>query len=163
MYNYYNDLQPCALNAEFQHFMPRLNKTSVLCGSHSMWWSGVKRRPKTGWRQDDFKENSTDCKCFASSRATWNEMKWWSCCVWKEMMVVLWHNIHAWPTQHPPVQHPKNPVLGFHGWDETLPQGSDYLVSSFFIKIFWAFFFFFFLRLFFWGELTVFFPRLPFD
>jgi len=39
----------------------------------------------------------------------------------------------AWVTQHPPVHHPKNPVLGFHGWDETAPQGSVYLVSSFFI------------------------------
>jgi len=27
---------------------------------------------------------------------------------------------------------PKNPVLGFHGWDETVPHGSVYLVSSFF-------------------------------
>ncbi len=35
-------------------------------------------------------------------------------------------------TQHPPVHHPKNPVLGFHGLDETVPQGSVYLVSSFF-------------------------------
>jgi len=30
----------------------------------------------------------------------------------------------AWVGQHPPVHHPKNPVLGFHGWDETVPQGS---------------------------------------
>jgi hypothetical protein len=35
-------------------------------------------------------------------------------------------------TQHPPVHHPKNPILGFHGWDETVPQGSVYLVSIFF-------------------------------
>ncbi len=34
---------------------------------------------------------------------------------------------------------PKNPVLGFHGWDETAPQGSVYLVSSFFFFP-WAFF-----------------------
>jgi hypothetical protein len=26
MYNYYNYLEPCALNAEFQHFIPRFNK-----------------------------------------------------------------------------------------------------------------------------------------
>jgi len=26
MYNYYNYLEPCALNAEFQHFVPRFNK-----------------------------------------------------------------------------------------------------------------------------------------
>ncbi len=38
----------------------------------------------------------------------------------------------AWVTQHPPVHHPKIPVLGFHGWDETVSQGSVYLVSSFF-------------------------------
>ncbi len=33
---------------------------------------------------------------------------------------------------HPPVHHPKNLVLGFHRWDETVPQRSVYLVSSFF-------------------------------
>ncbi len=33
--------------------------------------------------------------------------------------------------QHPPMHHPKNPILGFHGWDETIPQQSLYLVSSF--------------------------------
>ncbi len=38
----------------------------------------------------------------------------------------------AWVSQHPPVHHPKNPVLGFHGWDETVSQGSVYLVSIFF-------------------------------
>jgi hypothetical protein len=26
MYNYYSYLKPCALNAEFQHFIPRYNK-----------------------------------------------------------------------------------------------------------------------------------------
>jgi hypothetical protein len=35
-------------------------------------------------------------------------------------------------TQHPPAHHPKTPVLGFHGRDETVPQGSVYLVSDFF-------------------------------
>jgi hypothetical protein len=25
-------LKPCALNAEFQHFIPRFNKISILCG-----------------------------------------------------------------------------------------------------------------------------------
>jgi hypothetical protein len=42
---------------------------------------------------------------------------------------------HRWVTQHPPVHHPKNPVLGFHGWDETVPQGSVYLVSGFFFPL----------------------------
>ncbi len=41
----------------------------------------------------------------------------------------------AWVSQHPPVHHPKNPVLGFHGWDETVPQGSVYLVSIFFFLL----------------------------
>jgi hypothetical protein len=27
----------------------------------------------------------------------------------------------TWVTQHPPVHHPKHPVLGFHRWDETVP------------------------------------------
>jgi len=35
MYNYYHYLEPCALNAEFQHFIPRFNKTSLFCGAHS--------------------------------------------------------------------------------------------------------------------------------
>ncbi len=29
MYNYYNYLEPCALNAETQHFIPRFNQTSL--------------------------------------------------------------------------------------------------------------------------------------
>jgi hypothetical protein len=44
----------------------------------------------------------------------------------------------AWVTQHPPVRHPKNPVLGFHGWDETVPRG-QFTWSVVFI-FFWAFF-----------------------
>jgi hypothetical protein len=51
MYNYYNHLEPLALlNAEFQHFIPRFNKTSLLCGPHSKrrLGGGVKRGPKTG-------------------------------------------------------------------------------------------------------------------
>jgi hypothetical protein len=46
MYNYYNYLEPCALNAEFQHFMPRFNKTSLLCGPHSKRGIGGEKRPK---------------------------------------------------------------------------------------------------------------------
>ncbi len=38
-------------------------------------------------------------------------------------------------SQHPPVHHPKNPILGFHGWDETIPQGSVYLVSRYFFLL----------------------------
>jgi hypothetical protein len=45
-------------------------------------------------------------------------------------------------SQHPPVHHPNIPVLGFHGWDETVPPRSVYLVSSFFFFFFnWPFFF----------------------
>ncbi len=54
MYNYYNYLEPCALNAEFLHFIPRFNKTSLLCGP--LWLKdglGGEKRPKdrvkTGW------------------------------------------------------------------------------------------------------------------
>ncbi len=32
---FYNYLEPCALNAEFRHFIPRFNKTSLLCRPHS--------------------------------------------------------------------------------------------------------------------------------
>jgi hypothetical protein len=58
MYNYYNYLEPCALNADFQHFIPRWYKTSLLCGPHPKRGYGVKTGRKTGWRQDYFKENS---------------------------------------------------------------------------------------------------------
>jgi len=42
----------------------------------------------------------------------------------------LWPSVIRWK----PVlsSNPKNPVLGFHGWDETAPQGSVYLITSFF-------------------------------
>jgi hypothetical protein len=34
LYNYYNYSNPCALNVEFQHFILRFNKISLLCGYH---------------------------------------------------------------------------------------------------------------------------------
>ncbi len=37
------------------------------------------------------------------------------------------------------MHHPKNPVLEFHGWDETVPQGSAHLVSLNFFQ--WGYFF----------------------
>jgi len=33
-------LQPCALNAEFQHFILRFNKIFLLCGFYSFWKRG---------------------------------------------------------------------------------------------------------------------------
>jgi hypothetical protein len=30
-----------------------------------------------------------------------------------------------------PVHHPKTLVLGFHGWEETIPKGAIYMVSIF--------------------------------
>jgi hypothetical protein len=46
MYNCYNYLEPCALNAEFQHFIPRFNKTSLLCGPRSKRGIEGEKRPK---------------------------------------------------------------------------------------------------------------------
>jgi hypothetical protein len=48
VYNYYIYLEPCALNAEFQqHFIPRFNKTSLLCGPPSKRVvKGGERKPK---------------------------------------------------------------------------------------------------------------------
>ncbi len=43
-------------------------------------------------------------------------------------------------TQHPPVHHPKHPVLGFHGWDEPVPQ-SQFIWSVFFFFFFFSPFF----------------------
>ncbi len=88
----------------------------------------------------------------------WNWHKDW---VMKLARTLLWN--WAWVTQHPPVHHLKNPVLGFHGWNETVPQGSVYLVSIIFLLLLFSsaqflfsssFFFFFlgtvFIPLFFW-------------
>ncbi len=53
-------LEPCALNAEFQHFILRFNKISLLWGhtergdKRGVW----KQAPKRGWRQGDFLDNS---------------------------------------------------------------------------------------------------------
>jgi hypothetical protein len=41
-------LKPCALNAEFQHFIPIFNKTYLLCEPHSKRRDGVKKGPKIG-------------------------------------------------------------------------------------------------------------------
>jgi hypothetical protein len=41
--------EPCALSVEFQHFIPRFNKISLLCGPHSNRGYRVKGGPKTGW------------------------------------------------------------------------------------------------------------------
>jgi hypothetical protein len=48
MYNYYNYLKPCALNVEFQHFIPKFNKTSLLYETHSKRGEGMKKGPKIG-------------------------------------------------------------------------------------------------------------------
>ncbi len=43
-------------------------------------------------------------------------------------------------TQHPPVHHPKHPVLGFHGWDENVPRSQ--FIWSVVVFFLWAFLFF---------------------
>jgi hypothetical protein len=43
MYNYYNYLEPCALTADFQHFIPRFNKTSFTSFKEGI---GGEKRPK---------------------------------------------------------------------------------------------------------------------
>jgi hypothetical protein len=51
MYNYYYIIisNLCALNAQFQHFIPRFDKTSLLCRPLTQRGArGVKRGPKTG-------------------------------------------------------------------------------------------------------------------
>ncbi len=71
-------------------------------------------------------------------------------------MVRRWVLNHSGPVWSPVFSsNPKNPVLGFHGWDETAPQGSVYLVSSFFFLALELFsyhaFFFSLLSLFSWA------------
>jgi len=41
-------LEPCALNADFQHFIPRFNKTFLLYGYSPKKGLGVKGGPKRG-------------------------------------------------------------------------------------------------------------------
>jgi hypothetical protein len=77
-------LEPCALNAEFQHFIPRFHKFSLVCRPHSKRGIGVKGGPKTGWLYR--KLYSVGCKVvypetglisprnLASCRSTW----WWA-------------------------------------------------------------------------------------
>ncbi len=51
-------LEPCALNAEFQNFIPRFNKNSLLSRYHwkrGFWVGGGKQAQKQG----DFKDNFT--------------------------------------------------------------------------------------------------------
>jgi hypothetical protein len=47
MCNYYNYLQPCALNAEFQqHFIPRFNKNFLTLQTSFKEGIGGEKRPK---------------------------------------------------------------------------------------------------------------------
>ncbi len=51
-------LEPCALNAEFQHFILRFIKISLLYRYRWKRGQGVKGGPKTGWSRGYFTENS---------------------------------------------------------------------------------------------------------
>jgi len=76
-------LEPCALNAEFQQFIPRFNEISLVCSHHSKRGIGMKGGPKTGWLYR--KLCRVGCKVvyhemglisprnLASCRSTW----WW--------------------------------------------------------------------------------------
>jgi hypothetical protein len=46
MNNYYNYLEPCALNAEFQHFIPRFNKNFLTLQTSLKEGIGGENRPK---------------------------------------------------------------------------------------------------------------------
>ncbi len=53
LYNYYNCLEPCVLNAQFQHFIPRFNRIP--------YFAYTAARGDSGWmqaqRQGDFRDN----------------------------------------------------------------------------------------------------------
>ncbi len=51
-------LEPCALNAEYQDFILRFIKMSLLCRYHWKRGYGVKGGPKTWWSQGYFTDNS---------------------------------------------------------------------------------------------------------
>jgi hypothetical protein len=46
MYNYYNYLESCSLNAKFQHFIPRFNKNFLSLWTWLKEGIGAGRRPK---------------------------------------------------------------------------------------------------------------------
>jgi hypothetical protein len=50
-------LEPCALNAEFQHFILRFNKIPNFANTTKRGDRGAKAGPKTRQRQDDFTDN----------------------------------------------------------------------------------------------------------
>jgi hypothetical protein len=52
-------LEPCALNTEFQRFIPRFNKISLLCGYHYKRWDrGAKAEEIRGETEGDSKNDS---------------------------------------------------------------------------------------------------------
>jgi hypothetical protein len=60
----------------------------------------------------------------------------WACELWvvsinNEHLNLTFASTKGLNDQHPLVHHPKSHVLGSHGWDEIVPQGSIYLVSKF--------------------------------
>jgi hypothetical protein len=71
-------LEPCALNAKFQHFILRFNKISLVRRYHWKTGYGVKTGPKTG-RQGDFLDN---------------------CIVYKNFFIWSWNPIHLMESLH---------------------------------------------------------------
>ncbi len=63
----------------------------------------------------------------------------------------------AWVYQHSPVHHPKNHVLGFHGWDETVPRG------QFTWSVVFIYFQTLFSHAFYFSSISLFFPRPHFS
>jgi hypothetical protein len=103
-----NYLEPCALNAEFHHFIPKfLIKFPYFADLTQTGGEGVKRRPKTGWRHDDWKENSTGsyhlfiCNSWVFSsvfdRCIW--VSFWNVSYGHDMYiwVIFWNLLHGHP------------------------------------------------------------------
>ncbi len=66
-------LEPCALNTEFQHFMLRFNKISLLCRYHwKRGWAG-KAESIGGEREGDFMNNFIKfCFWKTMNQQSWN-------------------------------------------------------------------------------------------
>ncbi len=102
LYNYYNNYsrEPCALSAEFQHFILRFNKISLLCRYHS--WTrgesrgnrGVKERVTlqiTLLKKGKFVMDITWKKKFVRYLGEKKEMLTWS-----QAFLLFWSSKHSW-------------------------------------------------------------------
>ncbi len=64
------------------------------------------------------------------------KIRWYQNTTFYGKFILFMYNLNngwfEWPSQHPQMHHPKNPVLGFHGWMKLSPRG-QFTLSVFII------------------------------